>query len=783
MRKGWLVVPVAMALAGAVGATFVMQKRVANATQADGAVVLPNGWAVTPAGRPIALMGDLPTKMAWTADGSRLIVITSGWHNQSISLIDPKDEKIVQALDLGSAWAGLALDGEDVYVSGGKSGFRKVSIGKDTLEKGDASDAQRDKKPWTSGLAVVGKDLFALDLNNHSVVRYSLPDLKRTGDLNLGKAYPYCIAASPDQKQLAITDTSGDRVIYADAATLSLVGETKGVERPNELVWAKDGRLFVCSTATNSVKVILSGKVVETVKTCPDPKDLMGSTPDALALSPDGKTLYVANADNNDVAVIDVSQRESKVRGFIPTGWYPSALAVSPDGKKLFVGTGKGLTFGPNGTVNAKGKISRKYIASLLRGHVSVVDVPTDAELTKYTARVLANMPRPATTVPTYDTKLLKTMQKIKHVVYVIRENRTYDQVLGDMEKGNGDKGLCMFGEEVTPNAHALAREFVLLDNLYCNGEVSQDGHQWCNAAYATEYTQKSWTNSYSGRGEPDDDDGKLANSPAGYLWDNCQRQKKSYYSYGEFASFKSDPNSPPQYSGTPGLEGHASLKWAQSKRRDMNRIDTFIDDLRDAEKTGKWHDFMVMSLGEDHTKGARAGEHTPRACVASNDVAIGKMVDAISHSKFWAETAIFIIEDDAQDGPDHVDAHRTVGLVISPYTRRGALDSTLYTTASFLRTMELILGLKPMTQFDDRATPMWSTFTAQANLKAYDALPARIDVDAKNPAKTALAARSEKLNWTKFDEANPWELNAILWEMHFPNRPMPAPVRSARIR
>src|SRR5262249_38531736 len=330
-------------------------------------------------------------------------------------------------------------------------------------------------------------------------------------------------------------------------------------------------------------------KVIETVKTSLDPKDPVGSTPDALALSPDGRRLYVANADNNNVAVVDVADaRESRVLGFIPTGWNPSSMAVSNDGRKLFVGTGKGLRFRGNYpaqvdaslvSVSPNPKTPYDYIGRVLGGAVSVVDVPDKAQLEAYTRQVRANTPRADDLVAQADAALIQkeVFSKIKHVVYIIRENRTYDQVFGDLGVGNGDPNLTLFGESVTPNAHQLARQTVVLDNLYCNGEVSEDGHQWCNGAYATDFTERAWPSSYSKRGGPQADE-RLPASPGGFLGDNCARHGLTYRSYGEFASFTSSPEGAPKFTGDKGLEGHACAEWDKVKHnkdaRDTNKAE-----------------------------------------------------------------------------------------------------------------------------------------------------------------------------------------------------------------
>jgi hypothetical protein len=377
----------------------------------------------------------------------------------------------------------------------------------------------------------------------------------------------------------------------------------------------------------------------------------------------------------------------------------------------------------------------------------------------------------------------------IKYVLYIIKENRTYDQVFSDISRGNGDKNLLMFGEEVTPNHHKLANEFVLLDNLYCNGHVSADGHPWSTMAYNTDYIARNWALTYSKRlGIDDDDDGDLSNAPGGYIWDSCKRHGLSYRSYGEYGGRVSEPDGTFRMEGrVPGLVSHTSPKFGlptragQERARDTDCVDVFLEEFRKYEKNGNLPRFMVMSLGEDHTQGTKPGAPTPQACVASNDLALGRLVEAISRSKYWPETAIFVIEDDAQNGPDHVDAHRTIGLVISPYVRRKSLDSTQYSTCSMLRTMELILGLPPMSQFDAAATPMFETFTDKADLAPYKHEPARIDLEVVNTRLAYGAERSSKMDFSEYDRIDDFELNEILWRaIKGKDAPLPPAVRRA---
>jgi len=785
----------------------------------DGGTYLPNGWRVTPAGRPITLPGDLPLKMAFTPDGKFLLVNTGGYHDHGVNVIDVASEKLLQTVNVAKDWAGLCLDadGSHVYVAGGGtpsggflSGASRAGLSADGLEalkrpilslsltggklaslpSIDIANLSGNKR-WIAGLAAGGDGaLYAVNTNTDAV--YSL-DGQTHAVVAIGKTgyRPYSTALSSDGAILAVSNWGDKSVSLFDPATLAETARVAVGSHPNEIVWNKDGRLFVANAGSNSVSVLKDGKVVEEIKTSLDPKAPVGSTPDALAISPDGKRLFVANADNNDVAVVDISEpEESRVIGFIPTGWYPSALAVAPDGKRLFIGTGKGLSFKPNSTPESKVVPEDikpyTYIGNCLSGAVSVVNLPDADKLKAYTRQVQANVPIPKPQGINAKSVQRRAFSKIKHVVYIIRENRTYDQVFGDVKGGNGDPSICLFGQTTTPNAHALAANYVLLDNLYCNGEVSESGHQWCDAAYVTDFTERAWTNSYSGRSEPDADE-RLTDSPAGYIWDNCARHGLTYRAYGESSSFKSSPTSAPVFTGSKGLEGHSSYEYAQlpwfgDEHPDLKKADIFIADLKAAEVKGDWPQFMVMGLPEDHTNGLSAGEHTPTACVAANDLALGRIVEAVSHSKFWPETAIFVIEDDAQNGADHVDAHRTVGLVISPYVKRGAVDSTLYTTSSFVHTMELILGVPTMTQYDSAAMPLYASFTTSPNLTAYNLATAQTDLNAKNPKAGAGAQASAKLDFSDVDRADPDALNEILWHALRPGKPMPAPVRSARL-
>jgi phospholipase C len=485
---------------------------------------------------------------------------------------------------------------------------------------------------------------------------------------------------------------------------------------------------------------------------------------------------------------------------------------VSKDGKRIYVANGKGVASAanPQGPGPYTGR-SPQYIGSMLKGAVSLINLPPVARLAQLTRRVYRNSP--------YTDEMLKAARPpkaktaipvrigdpspIKHVIYVIKENRTYDQVLGDMKQGNGDPNLCLFGEEITPNQHALAREFTLLDNFYVDAEVSADGHSWSMGAYATDYTEKTWPTNYSRRGRTYDYEGskKIARPTKGYIWDHCKAAGVSYRSYGEFVGVRdvkidggggqAATESALQarrenYTNEDALQGHFSPTFPPYNLEisDNTRVDRWLEEFREYEKNGNLPQFQIVRLGNDHTQATRPGALTPRAHVAENDLALGRLVEAVSLSKYWATTAIFVLEDDAQNGPDHVDAHRSIAFVASPYTKRGYVDSTMYTTSGMLRTMELILGIPPMSQYDAAATPMFNSFSDKADLTPFNHRPARYDLTERNAANAPGAQQSAAWDFSKEDTLPDIEFNEVIWmSVHGANSRMPAPVRSAFVR
>jgi YVTN family beta-propeller protein len=796
-RFGVTVMSTAMSLSLSVYLPAQEGPRYAGATEKG--FLLPNGWTLQPAGQHVTL-ADLPLNIIPLADSKHALAATSGYNAHELSLIDLQTRKVVDHQAVRESWFGLALapEGDRVWWSGG-GGNRLHTFHLAAGRLASASGAEPAKKAvagarasrFRSGLAVDGprKRIYSLDVDRGTIASLDLDTLKELKSTPCGTR-PYDVVVARNGLHLFVSDWAGRSIRVVEPGELTTVARIGVGEHPTQIVvHPSDDRIFVACASSNCVSVIDTrrGIVTETIGTALFPLAPEGSTPDALAVAPDGKTLFVANADNNNVAVVDIAvPSHSQVKGFIPTGWYPTAVAVTPDGKQILIGVGKGLQTKANPINTAKEKegspvTARRpfpYIGTTLSGSLSIVPVPDDKALAAYTETVyktcpysdklLTDAPYPAkTAIPTR----VGDPSPIKYVLYIIKENRTYDQVFGDMPRGNGDPALVMFGRDVSPNHHKLAEEFVLLDNLYCNGHVSADGHPWSTMAYNTDYIARNWALTYSSRaGIHDDDDGDLTNAPSGYLWDACARAGLSYRSYGEYGRRVSQPDGSLKIEGAvPGLVGHMCPDYGISKvagrrSRDTDNADTYIREFREYEKNNNLPRFTVMSLGEDHTTGTRPGTFTPQACVASNDVALGKIVEAVSHSKYWPEMAIFVIEDDAQNGPDHVDAHRTVGLVISPYTKRKFLDSSQYSTVSMIRTMELILGLAPLSQFDAAARPMFASFTDKADLSPYVPEPARIDVNQVNAPTAYGAERSMKMDFDEYDRIDDFELNEILW-------------------
>ncbi|MEI6715038.1 MAG: beta-propeller fold lactonase family protein [Verrucomicrobiota bacterium] len=619
--------------------------------------------------------------------------------------------------------------------------------------------------------------------------------------------YPYACRLDEKKGRLYVSLWAQAEVAVIDLKIQEVIARWKTDEHPNEMQLTRNGKfLYVANANKNTVTVIdtEAGETVEVIWAALHPKSPPGSTPNALALSPDEKLLFIANANINTVAVCDVSEKgKSRSLGFIPTGWYPTSVRVTPDGKFLLIANGKGGSSRANPKGPQPGKKAPpgtvvEYIGSLFKGSVSIVELPKmsefEGQLEKYTADAYRCSPLLKDNSPIGKRPekspipgQLGDMSPIKHCIYIVKENRTYDQIFGDMKEGNGDPSLCLFPESVTPNHHKLAREFVLLDNFYVESEVSADGHEWSMAAYATDYVEKFWPLSYGHNkskkfGYPSEGHVPIATPAGGYLWDRAAESGVIFRSYGEFVQNGKTPKDPCK-TRLKSLEGRFDPMYRSFDidYPDVLRAERFISELHRFEAEGEMPRLQIVRLPQDHTAGATPGKPTPTVCVADNDRALGLLVSAVSKSKFWASTAIFVVEDDAQNGPDHVDAHRTVALVISPYVQRNSVDSTMYSTSSMLRTMELILGMRPMSQFDAAAMPMYRSFCGTRDLRPYEAKEPKVDMNEVNGKLAWGGAKSKRLNFSKEDAVDDLVLNELIWKsVKGPASRMPAPVRAA---
>ena len=814
----------------------------------DGSVLLPNQWSLRPAGRQVDL-GDFPINLAVHPGGRYAVLLHTGFSAHELMVVDLAAAKVVSRTPVHEAFYGLefARDGKRLFCSGaGDEVVRLFDFRDGTLT--NASEIRLHaprERAVPAGLAVDrrGAKLFVANVWGDRVTQVELGPQPKVSDIVLRTnsalslapipkstdfddeaankreeaslyqaspldTFPYACRFDEKRGRLYVSLWGQAAVAVVDIGSGHVLGRWPTQEHPCEMALTRSGkRLFVADSSRNAVTVLdtSSGKTLETTSTALYPQSSPGSTPNSLALAPDEKTLFVANADNNTVAVFDVSQPgKSRALGFIPVGWYPTSVRVTPDGKHLLVANGKGNTSlanprGPQPGVNNTTDPEVQVISRLMRGTLSIIDLPRrkpfEQQLKQYTAQAYrcsplradasVAAPRPADNpVPLRPGEA----SPIKYCIYIIKENRTYDQVLGDMPQGNGDPKLCLFPERVTPNHHQLAREFVLLDNFYVDAEVSADGHEWSMGAYATDFVEKMWPMNYGhnkSRKFPYPAEGyfPIAAPAGGYLWDRAAEAGVSYRSYGEFVGFNT-PADHPTTARVPALRGHIDelYRGFDLAYSDLKRAKRFISELKRLEAEGDMPRLQIVRLPSDHTHGSTKGWRTPTAYVGENDLALGQIVETVSHSKFWPQTAIFILEDDAQNGPDHVDAHRSIAFLVSPYTRRGVVDSTMYSTSSMLRTMELLLGLKPMTQFDTAATPMFNAFQAAADLRPYQALPANVDLEAKNPL-TAWGGQLE-LNFAKEDAVDDLLLNELIWRsVRGADHPMPAPVRAAFVR
>src|SRR6266702_1449988 len=739
---------------------------------------LPNGWRISPAGKAIDTYGDLTLDATTSPDGNTLFIPG------------------------GNATGAKNIAGSAAPIY--EFQYRNGRL--DETPKTDLVETIDPKQVWWSGSAYLPSRHLLYAANRGTGTGPSnvvVFDLKTRSILTRipVEINPGAVVLTPDGKRLFVSNWSSESVSVIDTASNKVIRTLHIGMNPNDMKISADGRLFIACSNDNTIHVIdtKSLQILERLSTILTPLAPEGSTPDALLLDNKRQLLYVANADNNSIAVIRISNREhSSVRGFIPTGWYPSALNLAHNGDTLYIGNSKGEEGhpdrkGPGSPLASKwnGDETVKTIQKSSIETLSLTNIQKD--LPHWTQQVIENTPyndsllseaRPPV-APTIIPQGVGVPTEIKHIIYIIKENRTYDQEFGDIKGANGDSELTIFGEQVTPNQHALARQYVVLDNLYCDGEVSVDGHSWSDSAYATDFNERYWPSNYAGRSDTARTRAYVPS--AGHLWDLAERKGLTFRSYGEYAVRASTGDGSVAARGAGALAGHVSPGYGG--KRDTENVQVFLKEFREYEKNydipdanKRFPNFVIMNMPEDHTKGTAFGAYTPQAMVANNDFAIGQLVDAVSHSRYWPNTAIFIIEDDAQDGPDHVDARRTVGLVISPYVKRGIVDSTLYSTSSYVRSIELLLGLPPMSQYDAAAMPLYASFGTEAKITPFDVIQPKVDVNVKNTKASYGEEESNKMDFSDVDRAPMHALNAIIWRsVRGPDAPVPTPVHRFR--
>jgi YVTN family beta-propeller protein len=750
---------------------------------------LPNGWTLSPAGTSISL-GDLPLNMVLAPSGKYLAVTNNGQSEQSIQLIDPATNRMLDTQTVHASWLGLCFSGDSksLYASGGNDNYiLRFGISNNHLIP---ADTFRLGSPWPekispAGIALdeVSQMLYAVTKEDNSLYLYDLKTKQVAGKYPLG-AEGYTCMLSSDRRLLYITCWACGKLRVFDTHTKTFGSDIPTGDHPNDMCMNKKGTLlYVANANDNSVSVVdlKAGKVTETLNAALYPGSPAGSTTNSVALSTDEQSLYIANADNNCLAVFDVSKPGlSKSKGFIPVGWYPTCVRVYRNA--LFVTNGKGFSsmanpYGPDPTRvgdkvvyqkgNQKKKIEEQYIGGLFTGTLSKIPIPNAAKLGLYSQMVYKNTPyhkdqelqaegEEGNPIP----RKVGEASPIKYVFYVIKENRTYDQVLGDLKQGNGDTSLVLFGEKITPNQHAAVTEFVLCDNFYVDGEVSADGHNWSTGAYANDYLEKTWPTFYGDRGGSYDSEAHRlsAINKNGYIWDLCKRSHVTYRTYGEFAD-KGKPNIPvlkdhlcPYYTG-----------W-DVKVRDTVRCNQWKRDFDSLLAAGQVPQLNTLRFSNDHTEGLTKGKPTPFAHMADNDLAVGMFLEHLSHSSIWKQSVVFMVEDDAQNGSDHVDAHRSTLYVAGGYVKRKFVDHSMYSTSSVLRTMELILGMPPMSQYDAAAPSLWKSFSKTADEQPFQCRASAVKLTDICSASNKWSKKCESFDFGGEDRVPDRDLNEVLW-------------------
>jgi YVTN family beta-propeller protein len=752
-----------------------------------------------PAGRSIAV-GNMPLGMIASNDSRYLVVSLSGWREQGIQVIDRARGRVTQRVPQRGAFLGLAWshDGSMLYVSGGSADVIYVYAwqnGRAALADSVAltSNAKEAPPHYPAGLAMSpdGKHVYVAENLSDSLAVIDVATRRVVQRLATGP-YPYDVVANA--ARVYVSAWGADFVCVYDVAKNGLVARhpIDAGRHPSALVLNANGnRLFAASASSDRVAVIdpQSSRVLSWLHDAPPGGVNEGATPNALALSADGRRLFVAEADANAVTVFDLSAESAgdsattgtdRLSGRIPVEWYPCGIVAAGDSLCVVNGKGRGTGPNPGGlrpTQRLKDIDPHLYTLGQLSGTVSVVAAPRERDaLSALTARVShANG---------WDVGVdakPRHYPPFEHVVYVIKENRTYDQILGDLKQADGDTSLTFFGRRVSPNHHALAERFGIFDRFFVNSEVSYQGHPWSTAAYVTDFLEKTVHDVYRSKRAEHDDAGDADDPAAGYLWDAAIKKGLTLRNYGEYSELTAaDAAGRSRTRATlPALAPYTNPSYPPFNMTipDQRRADVWIEELHEFEKAGKMPALEILHLPNDHTSAGKPGLPSPPAAVADNDLALGRIVDALSHSSFWKSTVMFVLEDDAQAGPDHVDSHRSVMLVVSAWNRAGVYHRFVNTT-DVLASMEEILGLEPMSQFDRFGRPLREIWADHADTQPYTAITPTQSLTTLNVADNRDARASAAMDFTEADRIDDDELNQILWRAMKGNRPYPAEKR-----
>jgi YVTN family beta-propeller protein len=778
---------------------------------------LPTGVHLDPAA-PQHAIESFPLGMAMAPDSAHIAMSMDGWFRQGVQIVDRATGAVTQTLDQPAAFIGIAFspDGRMLYASGGNQDviYRyDWSAGRAALRDSlvlAVKPPRRSGRRYPAGIAFSpdGRLLYAAENLADSLAVIDVASGRVVHRYATG-AYPYAVAV--DHTGHVFVSAWGGYTVseFTPQGDGYAVHEIRVGRHPSALLLNPTGtRLFVASGSTDRVFVVgtRDHRVIETLLDPPPAGPDEGSTPNGMALSPDGTRLYVAEADANAIAVFDLTAEtagtpgargDDLLAGRIPTAWYPTLVAAFHD--TLFVATAKGM--GTHANLDGAQPVpmpghpprGRNYTLGQLDGSVMLAPLANARDST------LGVLSQRVTRANAWDGPTGRTASypPFEHVIYIIKENRTYDQVFGDMGSGDGDTSLVFFPRRDSPNHHAIADRFGLFDRFFVNAEVSADGHNWSTAAYASDYLEKTVQSQYSDRGRPYEYEGSVfgtgparipdddANAPAnGYLWDLAQRKGISFRNYGEFVvpgSLDADDPLPAAYRGNkPFLKEHTNPDYPGFDLgiRDQHRVDVWQREFDEYVRTNALPALEIVRLPNDHTSGAAAGAPTPLAAMADNDLGLGRIVQAVSHSPYWKNTVIFVLEDDAQNGPDHVDSHRSPMEVISAYNRPGTIHRWTNTT-DVLRTIEEILGLRSMSQFDYYGRPLRDIWASTPDLTPYTALTPAMSLDAVNPRAGRGARESEGLDLDVEDMSNMDLFNHILWEqLKGDSVPYPGPHR-----